>query len=299
MRLVSYRQDGAQDGSWRPGVVVGDSVIDVEAIAGSDLQAELSQAPWSVRRLITASPGALAQLAQDAQQAVGKAVGTINDLTIGPPVPDPDKILCVGLNYLEHAVEADFEAPPAPTIFAKFRNSLIGPGAAVVIPSATKEADYEGEIAVVIGKRCRGVSVADAIGHVAGVMAFNDVSARDLQMQTPQWTVGKAVDTFAPCGPTLVLMDEIADVQQLELTTRLNGEIVQHASATQMIHPVAEVIAFLSRSMTLEPGDIIATGTPAGVGFVREPPLFLKDGDLIEVDIPGVGLLSNPIVAQR
>ena len=189
-------------------------------------------------------------------------------------------------------------APPVPIVFAKFRNSLAGPADPIVLPEASEAVDYEAELAVVIGRRCRGVDVDDALDHVAGAMAFNDVSARDLQMQTGQWTMGKAIDTFAPCGPALVFMDEIDDLQALEVETRVNGETVQSGTTASMIFPVAELIAFISRVMTLEPGDIIATGTPAGVGMARTPQLFIAPDDLVEVEIENLGLLANPVVAH-
>jgi 2-keto-4-pentenoate hydratase/2-oxohepta-3-ene-1,7-dioic acid hydratase in catechol pathway len=219
-----------------------------------------------------------------------------NDIIFGPPIPDPDKILCIGLNYREHARESGLEVPPVPVVFAKFRNSLIGPGAAIELPAISQQVDYEGELAVVIGKRCKNVNPDEALSAVAGYSAFNDVSARDLQLQVSQWTVGKAIDTFAPMGPGLVSAHLVPDPQQLELITRLNGQVVQQSSTADMIFSVAEIISYLSRSMTLEPGDIIATGTPSGVGFKREPALFLKPGDVVEVEISSIGLLSNPVV---
>jgi 2-keto-4-pentenoate hydratase/2-oxohepta-3-ene-1,7-dioic acid hydratase in catechol pathway len=219
-----------------------------------------------------------------------------NDIIFGPPIPDPDKILCIGLNYREHARESGLEVPPVPVVFAKFRNSLIGPGAAIELPAISQQVDYEGELAVVIGKRCKNVNPDEALSAVAGYSAFNDVSARDLQLQVSQWTVGKAIDTFAPMGPGLVSAHLVPDPQQLELITRLNGQVVQQSSTADMIFSVAEIISYLSRSMTLEPGDIIATGTPSGVGFKREPALFLKPGDVVEVEISSIGLLSNRVV---
>jgi 2-keto-4-pentenoate hydratase/2-oxohepta-3-ene-1,7-dioic acid hydratase in catechol pathway len=158
--------------------------------------------------------------------------------------------------------------------------------------------DYEGELAVVIGRRGKHIAERDALDHVAGYMPFNDISARDLQLQTPQWTTGKAADTFAPCGPALTFASDVADVQALDLTTRLNGAVVQHASTSQMIFSVAAAIAFISRTITLEPGDIIATGTPSGVGLSAKPPVFLADGDVVEIEIEGLGVLSNPVSAE-
>ncbi len=275
--------------AWRAGLVRDGEVVDIAEACG-ELAAETGLDLSTVKGVL----GLEDRVGEvKAQAAVAPAVGRRETLAIGPPVPDPEKILCIGLNYAEHAEETKIDASEVPTVFCKFPNSLIGDGDPVQIPAVAREIDYEGELAVVIGQRCRRVGRDDALDYVAGVMAFNDVSARDLQMQTPQWTAGKAVDTFAPCGPELVLMDEIADIQDLTIRTRVNGETVQDASTSLMLHDVAKIIAFLSSVMTLETGDIIATGTPAGVGFTREPPLLLHAGDVVEVEIDGVGVLRN------
>jgi 2-keto-4-pentenoate hydratase/2-oxohepta-3-ene-1,7-dioic acid hydratase in catechol pathway len=223
-------------------------------------------------------------------------IDRFNGITFGPPVPDPDKVLCIGLNYREHAREAGLPIPPVPVVFAKFRNSLIGSGAPIQLPEVSRQIDYEGELAVVIGQRCKRVSTEEALRVIGGYSVLNDISARDLQMQVSQWTIGKAIDTFAPMGPGLVPARRIPDPQKLELVTRLNGQIVQQSSTADMIFSVAEIIAHLTQVMTLEPGDIIATGTPAGVGFTRDPALFLQPGDIVEVEIPSVGRLVNPVI---
>lgn len=220
-------------------------------------------------------------------------------LELGPPVPDPDKILCLGVNYREHAAEAQQALPVVPLFFAKFRNSLIGPTGQIVIPRVSSQIDYEGELAVVIGTRCKEVSAQDALEYVAGYTIINDISARDVQLQTSQWTAGKALDTFAPMGPGIIPASAIPDPQVLALTTRVNGVVVQQDSTANMVFSVTHAISFLSSLMTLEPGDIIATGTPSGVGFKRTPPLFLKDGDVTEVEIEGIGKISNPVVTSR
>jgi acylpyruvate hydrolase len=274
VRLATYDLDGAVS----CGVVLGDRIA---PLAGQSVKGILEQGPdhWS----------ALAVDAADPQVALA-------DVRLLPPVPDPDKILCIGLNYRDHAEETGMPAPPVPIVFAKFRNSLAGAADPIVLPDASEAVDYEAELAVVIGRRCRGVDAAEALDYVAGAMAFNDVSARDLQMQTGQWTMGKAIDTFAPCGPAVVFMDEIADLQDLRVETRVNGNTVQSGTTASMIFPIAELIAFISSVMTLEAGDIIATGTPAGVGSARTPPLFIKPDDLVEVEIETLGLLANPVV---
>ena len=286
MKLVSFRrthQDGdGADETWKPGALLdGDRVIPLTG-------------ERSVRQILTDGEAALSRIEKSLDR---ETFLPLSEVILGPPVPDPDKIICIGLNYREHAGEVDMEMPAAPILFPKFRNSLVGDGADIVMPDLTSKGDYEGEMAVVIGRRCKGVSEEDALGVVAGYMPFNDVSARDLQMQTSQWAAGKALDTFAPCGPALVTADEIGDVQDLNLRTRLNGEEVQSSNTSLMLFPVRTLIAFISSLMTLEPGDVIATGTPSGVGFTREPPLVLKPGDRVEVEIDSVGLLSNPVVA--
>jgi 2-keto-4-pentenoate hydratase/2-oxohepta-3-ene-1,7-dioic acid hydratase in catechol pathway len=217
----------------------------------------------------------------------GESVGDrvpLDAVTLLPPVPDPEKIVCLGLNYRDHAEEAGQEVPAAPLWFAKFANSLIGPGAPIVLPDAHPEyVDYEAELAVVIGRD----------GQVVGAMAFNDVSARDLQLQNPLWTSGKAIDTFAPCGPALVTLDEIGDLQDVRLWTRVNGEVVQEGTTADQVFGVAEVVDWLARTMTLRPGDIVATGTPAGVGAMQGR--FLRDGDVVEVGAEGLGAIANPV----
>jgi 2-keto-4-pentenoate hydratase/2-oxohepta-3-ene-1,7-dioic acid hydratase in catechol pathway len=203
----------------------------------------------------------------------------------------------MGLNYRDHAEEAGQEIPQAPMWFAKFQNSLCGSGAEIVLPRAHAEyVDYEAELALVIGRTARNVTEQDAISHIAGVMPFNDVSARDLQLQNPLWTSGKAIDTFAPCGPALVTIDEIDDLGDLKLRTRIDGETVQEGATRNLIFGAADLVAWLSRTITLVAGDIIATGTPAGVGAAQGK--FLRDGSVVEVEIDGVGTLSNPVRAE-
>lgn len=291
MRLVSFRlNDGL-----RAGVAVDGRVLD----AGSLLDGHGEAAPLTVKHILRGG-GELRKRLEDAAAAADGDMGwPLDEVALGPPLPDPDKIICLGLNYRDHAQEADLELPVAPMLFAKFRNSLVGPEDAIVLPAVSDSVDYEAELAVVVGSRASDVAAADALQHVAGVMALNDVSARDLQLQTSQWTAGKALDTFAPCGPALVSLDELDDVQNLPVRTRVNGRVLQDGNTADMIFPVADTIAWLSTVMTLEPGDIIATGTPAGVGFKRQPPVLLAHGDVVEVEIGGVGRLRNPVVNGR
>ena len=220
-------------------------------------------------------------------------------LELRAPVPRPGKIVCIGRNYVEHAHERGFEAPPEPILFAKWANSVADPGAAVAVPPQTTQPDWEAELGVVIGRPCSRVSADRALEHVAGYTCLNDLSARDLQNRVSQWTRGKAIDDFLPMGPELVTADEVGDPQQLAVRCRVNGETVQDGHTSLMIWPVAELVAFVSETITLEPGDVIASGTPAGIGAARTPPVFLRDGDVVEVEIERVGLLRTTIAAPH
>jgi 2-keto-4-pentenoate hydratase/2-oxohepta-3-ene-1,7-dioic acid hydratase in catechol pathway len=211
------------------------------------------------------------------------------------PIERPQKIVCVGLNYHDHAAEGGQKIPERPLLFAKWPNTLIGPRDPIVLPAISAKVDYEGELAVVIGTRARGLSVDDALDAVAGYLCANDVSARDLQFADKQWIRGKSLDTFCPIGPAMVPASEIPDPQALRLKTILNGEVVQEAPTADMIFSVAQILAFTSEAITLEPGDLVLTGTPAGVGIFREPELLLKDGDEVTVEVEGIGTLTNPV----
>jgi len=212
-----------------------------------------------------------------------------------PPVPDPDKIVCIGLNYRAHAAEAGIDPPETPTFFAKFRNALAPPGATVPLPAASRKVDFEAEIAFVVGRRAKEVSEDEAAGHVAGYMLFNDLSARDLQFATPQWIPGKVFDGSAPCGPALVTPDEAGDAGEIEFALDLNGERMQEASTDDLIFSVPQLVVELSRLMTLEPGDVVATGTPSGVGSTRDPRVWLAPGDEIAIVSPQLGELRTTI----
>ncbi len=214
------------------------------------------------------------------------------------PIERPWKIVCVGLNYRDHAEEQGVELPRAPLLFAKWPNTLIGPGEAIVLPAEAQEVDFEAELGVVIGTTAKHVSEAQALDHVLGYIPLNDVSARDLQFADKQWTRGKSPDTFCPVGPRLVPAEEVGDPQSLAIRCVLNGETMQDSSTAQMIFSVAEIIAYVSRVITLEAGDLIATGTPAGVGVFRDPKVLLKDGDEVTVEIEGLGALTNPVKGE-
>jgi 2-keto-4-pentenoate hydratase/2-oxohepta-3-ene-1,7-dioic acid hydratase in catechol pathway len=211
------------------------------------------------------------------------------------PVPRPGKLICIGLNYRDHAAESNMAIPERPVVFSKFSTAVIAPGEPVITPETSQQVDYEAELAVVIGRRAKNVSVSSALDYVLGYTAFNDVSARDFQFADGQWQRGKSCDTFAPMGPTIVTADEIPDPHNLSIKLRLNGKTMQDSNTDQLIFGVPELIAFLSETITLEPGDVIATGTPPGVGFARKPPVFLKHGDEMEVEIEKIGTLNNPV----
>jgi 2-keto-4-pentenoate hydratase/2-oxohepta-3-ene-1,7-dioic acid hydratase in catechol pathway len=219
------------------------------------------------------------------------------DVLISAPIPRPGKVICIGLNYRDHAAESGMAIPKSPVIFSKFATCIVGPGDPIVIPQGSVETDYEAELAFIIGRRASRVTAESAITHVFGYTNFNDVSARDFQFSDGQWQRGKSCDTFAPMGEYVATADEIPDPQDLAIKLRLNGETMQDSNTDQMIFGVAELVEFISRYITLEPGDVIATGTPPGVGFARKPPVYLSDGDVVEVEIDNLGVLSNQVVS--
>jgi acylpyruvate hydrolase len=217
----------------------------------------------------------------------------LEDVRLLPPVPDPSKIVCMGLNYRDHAAEAGLEPPETPTFFAKYPNALAPAGADVRLPDYSRKVDYEAEVAFVVGRRCKDVPEAEALDAIAGYTLLNDLSARDYQFMTPQWLPGKVFDGSAPCGPALVTPDEAGPHDAIEIALTLNGETMQSASTADMIHPIPALVAYLSKLMTLEPGDLVSTGTPAGVGSVRQPRVWLKAGDEVVVESPTLGRLET------
>jgi 2-keto-4-pentenoate hydratase/2-oxohepta-3-ene-1,7-dioic acid hydratase in catechol pathway len=221
--------------------------------------------------------------------------------TLLAPVPDPRKIVCIGLNYRDHAAESGVPVPTEPILFSKYPTTLIGHGGQIVLPSASHEVDYEAELVVVIGRKGRHISRERALEYVGGYAVGHDVSARDWQLNKPgkQWMAGKTFDTFAPVGPELVTPDEVPDPQNLGIRLRLNGHTMQDSSTSQLVFGVAELIAYLSQIFTLEPGDLIFTGTPPGVGMARKPPVWLKPGDQVEVEIDRLGTLQNTVIAEN
>jgi 2-keto-4-pentenoate hydratase/2-oxohepta-3-ene-1,7-dioic acid hydratase in catechol pathway len=217
----------------------------------------------------------------------------LEQVALLPPVARPGKIVCIGLNYRSHCEEQGLEPPETPTFFAKFANALAAPGATVPLPALSKRVDYEAEVAFVIGSRGKDVPAERALDHVAGYLLLNDLSARDLQFKTPQWMPGKTFDGAAPCGPALVTSDEAGAHDAIEIELRLNGEIMQQGSTSDLVHSVPALVAYLSSLMTLEPGDVIATGTPSGVGSLRDPKVWLKPGDEVVISSPQLGVLET------
>jgi 2-keto-4-pentenoate hydratase/2-oxohepta-3-ene-1,7-dioic acid hydratase in catechol pathway len=220
--------------------------------------------------------------------------------TLLAPVPDPAKIVCLGLNYRDHAAESNMEVPSEPILFSKYATTLIGQGDSIILPPSSTEVDYEAELVVVIGQGGHDIPVESAMAHVGGYAVGHDVSARDWQLGKPgkQWMAGKTFDTFAPLGPCVVTADEVPDPQNLGIRLRLNGKTMQDSNTRQLIFPVDQIVSYLSKIFTLEPGDLIFTGTPPGVGMARKPPVWLQPGDIVEVEIDGLGTLRNPVIRR-
>lgn len=293
MKLVTYQSPPSPA---RVGALVGESIVDLaaaHAAAGGH-----APFPATMQTLLEAGDAGMA-LAREALAFAAQHPGTyaapINTATLLAPLPRPGKIICLGRNYAAHAKEGGAEVLEYPILFIKPATSVIGPGATIVVPPATAKPDYEAELAVVIGRTCKDVDEAHALAYVAGYTCANDVSARDLQKRTHQWDQGKMLDTFCPLGPALVTADEIPDPGQLDIKAILNGEVMQHSTTALMIFSVAFTISYISKMATLEPGDIILTGTPDGVGQARNPPVFLQNGDTITIEVEKVGSLTNPV----
>jgi acylpyruvate hydrolase len=250
-------------------------------------------------RVIDVGPGTLDDVLRDGGLPDGPARGkdvSLAEVRLLPPLIAPSKIICMGLNYREHAAEAGLDPPETPTFFAKFPNALAPPDAAVELPRFSDKVDYEAEVAFVIGRRCKDVPETDALSVIAGYTLLNDLSARDYQFMTPQWLPGKVFDGSAPCGPALVTPDEAGPHDGIEISLTLNGETMQSASTSDLIHSVPALVAYLSKLATLEAGDIVSTGTPAGVGSVRQPHVWLKPGDVCVVQSPTLGRLETRLV---
>ncbi|EYS85108.1 5-oxopent-3-ene-1,2,5-tricarboxylate decarboxylase [Cupriavidus sp. SK-4] len=282
MKLATFLLDGRA----RVGVVSADGVLALPEAAGNDV-------------------GALVAVGTDSERwralyAQATPVAGADSLTWLPPVARPPKILCVGLNYADHTKESPYEQPDYPTLFLRVATSLVGHNGAIVRPLVSDSLDYEGELAVIIGKGGRHIARDEALGHVFGYSIFNDGSVREYQFKSPQWTVGKNFDATGSFGPVVVTADELPPgAAGLQLETRLNGQVVQSASTSDMLYDVASLIAIISEAITLEPGDVIVAGTPSGIGWARKPQLLMRHGDVCEVSIEGIGTLSNPIVDER
>jgi 2-keto-4-pentenoate hydratase/2-oxohepta-3-ene-1,7-dioic acid hydratase in catechol pathway len=262
-----------------------------------DLHATDPRLPTSLRRLLELGADGL-ELAQQAARHPGAVKYDASVVSFLPPITDPRKIVCIGLNYRDHAAESGAPIPKDPVLFSKYATALIGHDAPIVLPSVSSEVDYEAELVVVVGRPGRHLTPEQAKLHIAGYTIGHDVSARDWQLKKDgkQWMVGKTFDSFAPCGPVLVTADDMPDPHNLGISLRLNGQTMQESNTRQMIFPVWDVVSYLSQVFTIEPGDLVYTGTPPGVGFVRKPPAFLKPGDVCEVAIDGLGVLRNPVV---
>ena len=278
MRLVTYESERGP----RAGVLDAGRVVDAWDA--------LKDGGSSVRELL--ADGRLGDLTSAVDGAESRP---LSEVSLLPPIPDPEKILCIGLNYRAHAEETKQPIPEVPTVFSKFRNALAAPGASVDLPKASEKVDYEAEVCIVIGRRLKEVGTEEALAGVAGYTLLNDLSARDLQLATTQWISGKTFDGAAPCGPALVSADEAGAHDAIEFSLTLNGEEMQRSATSDLIFKAPELVAHLSNLMTLEPGDLISTGTPSGVGIARQPSVWLKPGDEIEINSPQLGRLATRI----
>lgn len=287
MQYVTFQGQGRQ----RIGAVIGAEVVDINAA--------IPDSPASMREFVgwagTAEPELRERIADSRAPRLA-----LSDCKLRPPIGDASKFVCLGLNYASHAREGGHEPPDYPSLFLRAPSSLIGPGDPIIVPSCSECLDYEAELVIVIGKRCRHVPEASALDTVFGYTAFNDGSIRDYQRRTAQWTAGKNFDGTGPLGPWIVPADLVPPgARGLGIRTRLNGQIMQESNTDHMIFPVARTIAILSEIMTLEPGDLIATGTPEGVGHARRPPVWMRPGDEVTVEIDKIGALTNPIAAEN
>jgi acylpyruvate hydrolase len=291
MKLVTFKDAGSS----RLGALrVQDGMTTVV-----DLQRAAPGLPDTLVGLLAAGEQAWATARDALESAPASATHDLETVALQAPIPRPGKIICIGLNYRDHAEESGQPVPDYPTVFAKYANCIIGPGEPIVLPAVTEQVDYEAELAFVIGRRARHVGEDEALEYVGGYVPFNDVSARDFQMRTSQWTLGKTFDTFGPIGPALVTADEIGDPHDLAIRLMIGDEVLQESNTRHLIFPIHHLIAYLSQIMTLEPGDVIATGTPAGVGMARNPKRFLRPGDVVRVEIEGLGTLENPVIAEQ
>ena len=282
MKFLVFSHHG---GAPQAGVLVNDQVISIAGCGYSTLLPVIEDGPVSkaiIERHLSKKHAGI----------------PLTEVKLYAPIPNPPKLFMIGLNYRDHAIESNMAIPTTPTVFSKFNNSIIGPGDTVWLPKASQQPDYEAEFAFVISKKAKHVKGADWKDYVFGYTVINDVSARDLQLATPQWLMGKSCDTFCPMGPVLVTADEIADPHNLNIKLTLSGEVLQNSSTKELIFNIPALIEHITQVITLEPGDVISTGTPPGVGFARKPPRYLRDGDECVVSVEGIGELRNPIRAE-
>src|SRR6476660_7866061 len=284
MKFVTFKRNGAAE----PGVLMNNEVV---GLKGAGFKTVLD--------VIAGGEDARARLEDWVLKPDAAEVASLASVQLLAPIPRPPKIICVGLNYRDHAIESNMEIPKVPTIFSKYSTSVIGPHDKIELPRNSTKPDYEAEMAVIIGKGGRHIPGAKWQEHVFGYTNLNDVSARDFQMATTQWMMGKTFDTFAPMGPAIVSADEIADPHNLDISLTINGETLQHSNTKHLIFRIPDLIEYLSSVFTLEPGDVISTGTPSGVGFARKPPRFLVAGDDVVVRVEGLGELRNPVAAEQ
>ena len=285
MRLVAFEQ---VDGS-HIGVITDRGVVDLSRIDPA--------APRDLDAVIKA--GQLDQLVALMAKAGDETHHQIGDITIGLPVAKPGKMLCLGLNYMDHVAEGPFDKQPFPAIFMRSATSLVAANQPIIAPAVSETLDYEAELAVIIGKKCKNLTEDNALDAIAGYSCFNDGSVREFQRHTIQWTMGKNFDKTGPFGPIMVTPDELPKAAAgLKIECRLNGQTVQSSTTDMMIFPVIETLVYITKALTLEPGDLVVMGTPSGVGHARKPPLWMKDGDLVEIEIEGIGILANPIKAE-
>jgi 2-keto-4-pentenoate hydratase/2-oxohepta-3-ene-1,7-dioic acid hydratase in catechol pathway len=291
MRLATIRIPGDSRGSSgsRAAAVDGHSYIDLHATDAS--------LPAAMRELLGGGPEALKKALETTRRADAVRIDPAK-VKLSAPIPDPPKIVCLGLNYRDHAIESGATIPKEPILFSKYATALISDGDAIVLPPVSREVDFEAELVIVVGRRGRNIKPQEAMSFVAGYTIGHDVSARDWQLKKEgkQWMIGKTFDTFAPVGPVMVTPDELTDPHHLSIRLRLNGQMMQDSNTSLMIFDVPSILAYISQVFTLETGDLIFTGTPPGVGFARKPPVFLKAGDVVEVEIEGIGVLRNPVV---
>jgi acylpyruvate hydrolase len=307
MKLVTYRLHGRP----RLGALAGDRVVDLQSAYQAALRESADTDELAVAELRV--PSDLAGLLRGGRTSLGaaryalefaeaqapeKLSSPLDSVALLAPIQRPGKVVCVGLNYRSHLQEIGEPVPRFPILFHKAATSLIGNEQAIVLPRISRQVDYEGELAIVIGKQGRYIPEADALAYVAGYTCANDVSAHDIEFRTSQWTSGKMIDTFCPLGPVMLTADEVADPNHLHLRTLLNGNVVQDCCTSDMHFTVRFLISYISSLATLEPGDLILTGTPAGIGCNRQPPVFLKPGDQVSVEINGIGKLTNPVIAE-